>query len=231
MICYYVLDIESTGLSVDYHEINQISVLRVSDGEQYTTRVKVKNPRSYNAQALQIQGITPDDLKKGISIEETIEAINMFLNEDGKSKAHRCIVAHNAAFDRKFVHRAWDNADQEFPADLWMCTQSFAKRYIKKNANGDKIAKAQMNAGVDIKTDKRTGKLRPKFGLNNFMEGVGLTVKDGAHSAEVDVQNTVVLYEWLMNSGTEHVSLISRIPHKETKTEDLDIGDVGVMDW
>jgi len=232
MILYYILDIEATGLSVDYHEINEISVLRVADGEQFSTRVKVKKPGTYNPQALQVQGITPADLRRGIPIEETIESIDMFLAEDGKSKAHRCIVAHNAPFDRKFVHRAWDGVNKEFQADLWMCTQSFAKRYIKKHANGHKIAQAQVSAGVDgIRTDKKTGKLKPKFGLNNFMMGVGLQPKSGAHSADVDVQNTVVLYNWLMNSGTEHVSLINRIPHKEPKAEDLDIGDVGTMDW
>jgi DNA polymerase III epsilon subunit-like protein len=223
MILYYILDTEVTGLSVDVHEINQLSVMRVSDEEQLSLQIKVKRPHVYNAQSLEIQGITPQDLREGIPIEEAVDMVDMFLAEDGKTKAHRCIIAHNAPFDRKFVHRAWDNLNKEFPADLWMCTQSFTKRYVKKHG-GDKIAKIQKDAGIDIKADKY-GKLKPKFGLNNFMVGVGLTPKGGAHQASIDVQNTLSLYHWLMKSNTEHVSLISRIPHKEAKTSDLDLDD------
>lgn len=223
-INYYILDTETTGLSVDYHEINQISVLRVSDSVQFSTSIKVKKPNFYNAGALEVQGIRPSDLRKGIPIEEAVESIDMLLAEDGKTKAHRCIVAHNAPFDRKFVHRAWDNVGKEFPADLWLCTQSFAKRYVKKHG-GMKVAQAQVSGGVDgIKKDK-AGNLKPKFGLDNFMIGVGLNPTAGAHRAEIDVQNTQVLYNWLMNSNTEHVSLIKRVPHKEISVNDLDIDD------
>jgi DNA polymerase III epsilon subunit-like protein len=223
-IIYYILDTETTGLAVDVHEINQISVMRVSDAEQVSLQIAVAHPNIYNAQALEIQGITPKDLREGVSIQEAVESINLFMAEDGKTKAHRCIVAHNAPFDRKFVHRAWEKLDLEFPADLWMCTQSFGKRYVKK-FGGDKIAKAQYDAGIDVKPDK-AGKLKPKFGLNNFMVGIGLTPKIGAHSADIDVKNTLTLYHWLMNSKTEHISLIERIPHREPpKTQDLDVDD------
>jgi hypothetical protein len=60
------------------------------------------------------------------------------------------------------------------------------------------------------------------------MVGVGLVPKLGAHSAEVDVQNTIELYNWLMNSHTEHVSLIGRVPHKEAVVGDdsPDIDDI-----
>lgn len=224
-ICYYIADTETTGLSVDAHEINQISVMRVIDREQLSLQIKVKHPHVYSIQALEVQGITPDDLKIGIPIEEAIEAVNMFLAEDGQTPAHRCIIAHNAPFDRKFIHRAWDRAGKELPADLWLCTQSFSKRHVAKHRNGEKIAEAQVKGGIDIKRDKY-GSLKPKFGLNNFMIGVGLTPKIGAHSAEVDVQNTVELYNWLMNSNTEHVSLINRAPQKDAPAADLDIDDI-----
>jgi DNA polymerase III epsilon subunit-like protein len=226
MINYYILDTETTGLSVDVHEINQISILRLIDKEQITFQIKVKKPHVYSPQALEVQGITPEDLKKGIPIEEALEAIEVFLNEDGQKPAGRCIIAHNAPFDRKFVHRACDRAGKEFPADLWICTQSFAKRYVKKHNNSDKVAMAQMEGGVDGIKAAKTGGLKPKFGLNNFMVGVGLTPKVGAHSAEVDVQNTDVLYSWLMNSNTEYVSLIVRAPQKDGAAADVDIDDI-----
>lgn len=219
----YIIDTETTGLSIDVHEINQISVLRVEDREQLDIQIKVKKPHVYNPQALEIQGISPADLRQGDTIEDAVAMVNTFLSEDGKTKAHRCMIAHNAPFDRKFVHRAWDIVDKEFPADLWMCTQSFGKRYVKKHG-GEKIAQAQLAAGIDIRKDKK-GKFKPKFGLNNFMVGVGLRPIEGAHQASIDAKNTVDLYNWLIKSNTEHVSLISRIPHKEIKHNDLDIDD------
>jgi len=225
VINYYVLDTETTGLA-ECHEINQISVLRVADEKQLSIQIKVKHPNIYSTQALEIQGIYPEDLKKGICLEEAAEKVDSFLKEDGQTKAHRCIIAHNAPFDRKFVHKEWDRVNKEFQGDLWLCTQSFAKRYVQKHSNSEKIAKAQVDGGTDgIKMDKY-GSLKPKFGLNNFMIGVGLQPKIGAHSAEVDVQNTLVLYNWLMKSNTEYVSLIGRIPHKEVSSDSLDIDDM-----
>jgi DNA polymerase III epsilon subunit-like protein len=224
-IVYYILDTETCGLNLDYHEINQISVMRVSDEKQYSTNIRVKNPNKFDFRSLEVQGISPADLKTGIPVEEAINNVERFFNEDGQSPAHRCIVAHNAPFDRKFVHRAWERANKEFPADLWICTQSFSKRYVKKHACEQKIAKAQMDGGVDdIKADK-LGRLKPKFGLNNMLVGLGISPIGGAHRAEIDVQNTLILFNWLIESKTEHVSLIQRIPHKESNNLDLDMED------
>jgi DNA polymerase III epsilon subunit-like protein len=220
---FYILDVESTGLSVDIHEINQISIMRVADKEQKTFRVKVKRPGCYNQQALEIQGITPKDLRKGEPIEYVIKQIEDFMNVDGKTPAHRVIVAHNAVFDRKFVHRAWKNEGKEFPADLWICTIAFAKRYTKKHNALNKVGEVQKQNGIEVGKDKN-GTLKPKYGLNNFLTGIGLEIKTGAHNAEVDVINTCELFNWLMKSNTEYVSLILRVPQVEKPVE-LDVDD------
>lgn len=225
---YYITDIESLGLSVQIHDINQISVLRISDNKQITHNIKVKHPNVYSKEALEVQGITPADLKKGLPLEDVVDSVDSFFSEDGqKNNEGRCMIAYNAPFDRKFIHAAWDSVGKVFGPNLWFCSMAFAKRYVAKHG-GEKIAQAQIDALIDgIKTDKKSGKLKPKFGLNNFMTGVGLPIKTGAHNAEVDVQNTLELYKWLIASGTEYVSLIERIPHKEIKvsSQDLDVDD------
>lgn len=222
---FYIADIETTGLSVDKHEINQISILRVSTKKQLTINIRVKNPQIYDKRALDIQGIEPEDLKHGVYIADAVNQINDFIKEDGNKKAGRCFIAHNASFDRKFIIRAYDELDQVFPADLWLCSQSFSKRYVKKHAVEVKIAQAQKDSGEDIKTDK-SGRLKPKFGLTNMLIGLKLPQKLGAHQAAIDVQNTDTLFEFLINSGTEYLSLIENLPHKEEKIEiDLDIDD------
>jgi DNA polymerase III epsilon subunit-like protein len=222
---YYIADTETTGLSVDKHEINQISILRVSDEKQVTYQIKVRNPSCYDFRALDIQGINPKELYNGILLEEATTLVDDFFKEDGKTKAHRCVICHNAPFDRKFLYRAWDNVDKEFLADIWLDTQALAKRYVAKSYNAVKIAEAQVKGGVDgIKTDKY-GALKPKFGLGNLIIGFGIIPDKGAHQAEVDVKNLYKLYKWLSATNTEHLSLLERLPHKETKTVDLDICD------
>jgi hypothetical protein len=90
---------------------------------------------------------------------------------------------------------------------LWICTKQLAQRYVKKYG-GEKIAQAQSSP-------------KPKFGLNNFLQGVGITPKLGAHRADTDTINTLELFNWLLNSQTEYVSLIERIPHKKENVKDL----------
>jgi DNA polymerase III epsilon subunit-like protein len=197
---YYIIDTETTGLKCEWHQINQFSVIRLSTGKQLSVDIKVDNPERASPQALEIQGKIVDDLDVGIPLKEAIDIIDAFFEEDGKTRAHRCIYAHNAPFDRKFCHAAWKSCDKEFPADLWLCTKQYAQLAVKKHGLAEKIAAAQ-------------GEPKVKFGLNNFLIGIGITPKIGAHSAEIDAINTVDLVNWLVNSKTEYVALIKREPH------------------
>ena len=212
MIKYYVLDVETNGLKAGWHEINQISVINAENKKQLSVDIAIEHPERSNQQALDIQGITIADLRKGIKNTEAVKKINEFIRADGLNNASRCIIGHNVAFDRKFCHQLWEDLGDGFPADLWICTRSLGQAYAKK-FGGQKLALAQHIV------PNAKGVLKPKFGLNILMEGLGMTPKFGAHSATVDTQNTLDLYNFLMNSGMEYVSHIKRIPHKEEKKE------------
>ena len=62
--------------------------------------------------------------KKAILKAEVVQRCEKFFSEDGATPAHRCIVAHNAPFDRKFLHALWGQVGKEFPANLWLDTTS-----------------------------------------------------------------------------------------------------------
>ena len=212
MIIYYVLDTETTGLKAGYHEVNQISVLRLDTDEQITVDIGVQYPERASYQALQVQGKSMLEISSGITKGDAIQKINDFLKKDGHTPAHRCIVGHNVQFDRKFCHQTWDDVGETFLADMWLCTKTFAQRYTKTTASAQKIALAQ-------------NKPKAKFGLTIFMEGVGLKPKEGAHTADVDVLNTATLLKFLWESKMDYVSLIKRLPHKEeekSRTEYVD---------
>jgi DNA polymerase III epsilon subunit-like protein len=211
MIYYYILDTETTGLKAGFHEINEISVLRVSDKKQVNGSIAVDFPNRANYQALQIQGKTFNDLKNGEDKYVVLKRIHDFIEEDGSSPEHRCIVAHNYSFDQRFCHMEWESQGMVFPAHLWLCTKAFSKKFIKTKNMENRIAQAQ-------------GEQKVKYGLNRLMEGFGLPIKDGAHSASVDTYNTSVLFDHLHNGSIEHVSSMKRKPHKEDKKE-LDMDD------
>ena len=50
------LDTETTGLMANYHEIFEISIIRVSDKVQLSRKIKVKNPKNASLEVLQITG-------------------------------------------------------------------------------------------------------------------------------------------------------------------------------
>lgn len=222
MIRFFILDTETTGLKVGFHEINQISVLRASERtkiigqapqnffeplpneDQLSLNIAVKYPERASYEALNIQGITNANLKTGISGKDAVNKVNEFITSDGLTPEHRCIVGHNVPFDRKFVFRLWEENGLVFPAYLWLCTQSMAKAFVKNSNMKEKIAETQ---GFD----------KVKFGLNHFLNGVGLMPKTGAHSAEVDVQNTTTLMNWLIHEGVDYVPMIKRQPQIEEK--------------
>ena len=66
MILYYVLDTETTGLKSGYHEVNQISIIRLDDDEQITIDIAVDHPERAAYQALQVQGKTLKEVKENL---------------------------------------------------------------------------------------------------------------------------------------------------------------------
>lgn len=204
MIHYYVIDIETTGLKPGFHEICQISIVRCTDRKQLGKFVRCEHPWRANPQSLAITGRTKEDLKQGISKEDVVDICNKFLLEDGQTPEARCMIAHNAAFDRPRVHLLWSEMKQSFPASLWLCSQKCAREYITKHLG---IAKSSMK-------------------LHNAMETCGIKPRTGAHNAISDTQNTYILMEHLKKQGLDVLPFIKRVPHgelvKESNADDED---------
>ena len=213
MIYYYIVDTETTGMKTGYHEINQISVLRMTDGTQVSAKIAVDFPNRANPVSLDIQGITKEDLLVGENKKDALNKIHDFINEDGSSAEHRCMVAHNASFDKRFCHIEWEGAGLVFPAHLWLCTKTLSRKFIKARSLEARVASAQ-------------GEPKVRYGLEPLLKGLGLPIKTGAHDAEVDTVNCKTLFDEC-KQGTEYVSCIKREPHKEEKKpkDELDVSD------
>src|SRR5258708_14485355 len=106
---YYVCDVETNGLKINYHEINEISIIRCHDRVQLTEFIKCESPERSSFDALAITKKTLADLEKGVSKEEAVEKIDKFLGADGLTPAHRCFIGHNVNFDRKVIHSLYSS--------------------------------------------------------------------------------------------------------------------------
>jgi len=142
MIHYYLLDTETTGLQTNYHEIVQISVIRFTDKFQATVNIKPLFINRVTPEILKLLNKSKADLLQGQSRTEAVEYINSIIEDDGASPKDRCIIAHNASFDKRFCHSLWDYEGKKFPADMWLCSMAFTKLYAK-TIGLEKYAKQQ----------------------------------------------------------------------------------------
>ena len=174
-IHYYVIDTETTGLKSNYHEMTEIGIIRCSDRVQLWRQIKCFYPERASLDALEITKKSLHDLENGMDPTKVVEECDKFFNEDGVSPSHRCIVAHNATFDRKFLHAFWQKQEKIFPANLWLDTISLTREYAKK-----------------------VGILKPKVNLQAACDIVGIKKLSGAHNAKVDARNTFLLHKNLI---------------------------------
>src|SRR5690242_6783461 len=128
---FFVLDVETTGVNTSLHEVIEVSIIRASNRVQLTEFIRAETPETASIDALQIQNKTFDDLVNGKSKEEVIEKLDRFFAEDGLTPAHRCIIAHNFSFDKRFMHALYEKVGKNFPANLWGCSMALSRHYAK----------------------------------------------------------------------------------------------------
>ena len=148
------------------------------------------------------------DLERGYDREVVVAECEKFFAEDGLTPAHRCIVAHNAPFDRRFLHALWGAVGKEFPAHLWLDTVSLTKEYLKQVDNST----------LNI-TKTATGKVSTQ--LHACCDIVGIKKISEAHNAKVDSRNTYLLHRNLMEEKKiDHLPLIKTFIHEISTTSD-----------
>lgn len=198
-LLYYVIDTETTGLKAGYNEMTEIGIIRYTDRVQLWRKIKCEYPERANFDALDITKKTMADLEKGYANSQVVEECERFFAEDGATPAHRCIVAHNATFDRRFLHALWAQNGKAFPANLWLDSIALTKEYAKK-------------AGLIVKAAK--GEKKQSFALHPACDLVGIKKISEAHNAKVDSRNTYLLYRNLLEEKqVDHLPFIKTEVH------------------
>ena len=173
---YYVIDLETNGLKVNYHTATEIGIIRATDRVQLWRNIKCETPERSSFDALKITNKTLADLDKGFAAEEVVKECNKFFAEDGLTPAHRCIVGHNIfSFDKRFLHALWEQVGEEFPAHLWLDTIPMIKSYAKQ-----------------------IGLVKPKVNLHAACDIAGVKKLSESHNAKVDSRNSYLLWKNLI---------------------------------
>jgi DNA polymerase III epsilon subunit-like protein len=219
-ILYYILDTETTGLKASWHEITELSVIRATDRVQLTRMIKCDFPARANLDALEVTNKTFADLSNGMNRAEIVAECDNFFKEDGLTPAHRCIVGHNVAFDRRFLFALWESVGKEFQATLWLDTIALTQEFIK-------IADP---ATLNIKKTA-TGKVSKK--LQDACDALGIKKLSAAHASKVDARNTYLLWKKLTEEqNIDHLPFHKTFIHNTKKDtglaniDDLDMSDV-----
>lgn len=202
---YYIIDVETTGLKVAYHEVTQISIIRCSDRFQLNRFIRAEYPQRVDPRALEATGRKRADILIGVGRSQAVEACEAFINEDGQTPEHRCFIGHNVSFDRRFVYELWSSQKKDFPAVCWLDTMACVKLFMTKVLGLEK----------------------PKKGLHDALQNCGLKPRSGAHNAISDTQNTYILHNHLVKQGFDFLPHIKRLPQVsspavETESDEQD---------
>jgi DNA polymerase III epsilon subunit-like protein len=178
----YVVDTETTGTDFTKHSPVEISIIRMSTGEQRTWHIKPINMDTIEPAALKVNHLSMDDLK-GLTKEgrekymEPLKAlveIENWVSEDNKPTMNRLIVAHNAQFDMNMMKWLWAKCDSAE-------TYPFSDRY---SLDTMVIAFFLDFAKDNIQDGYSLNALTKRFGIKNTK----------AHSADADTLATKELF-------------------------------------
>ncbi len=188
-IQFYVADTETNGLSLQMHEICQLSIIRGIDRMQFTRHIRIDKPENSSYDALRVIGKTMNDLRSGMEKADVIREVEFFLSEDNSLSTHRCLVGHNIAFDRKFLCALWEKFGKKFPFDLYLDTIHMFKARCKKE-----------------------GIIKPKANLTAACEQTGIRKLGDAHNARTDTRHTYLLWQELAKTE-DFMDHVKCLPH------------------
>lgn len=122
---YAVVDVETTGLALDYCRMTEIAVVVVrGTGEVLDEYSALINPQSSIPMAVvNLTGITDDMVRHAPTAASVLpEALRLL---EG-----RIVVAHSAAFDRRFIAGEVERWGLDAPDFTWLCTKRLARRLL-----------------------------------------------------------------------------------------------------
>jgi DNA polymerase III epsilon subunit-like protein len=179
---FYVTDVETTGLDSHTHDVIELSVLRLSTGEQKTWTLKPTNVETIDPGALRVNGHKMENLKWETregretyrNASEVLVEVENWLAEDGVPATHRALLGQNISFDKDFLEQLWIKCDSKdsFP---------FGRRYLDTMV-------------IEIFMDYCQNGVQEGYSLGNLVKKYGVK-NEKAHTAAADVMATKLVFD------------------------------------
>jgi len=166
------VDVETTGLEADYHEIIEVAATRVDPRtlavkDELEAKVRPEHPERAEPEALRKNGYTPELWADASTLGEVLDRLTPVLNGG-------MLAGHNVAFDRGFLEASYRRAERSYPDLDYHLMDTVA------------LAWPLVAAGL-IEAPK----------LRLVCEHLGIS-NEGEHSAGTDVRRTIEVYRSLM---------------------------------
>ncbi len=177
----FVCDTETTGLDPDNNDVIEVSILRLSTGEQRTWCLKPQKPENIEEKALKVNGVNIDDLlwktasgkEKYRDVNSVLPEIENWVADSGIELFNRLICGHNIAFDIAMLKSLWKRSGNED-------TYPFCYHSVDTKS-------------LAIFMDFALGKKSEKYSLAGCVKTYNIPKKK-FHGAEADVQMTKDLF-------------------------------------
>lgn len=182
----YIADVETTGLDAYDNDVIELSLLRLSDGEQKTWCMKPFNFNNIEAAALKINGHKLEDIthqtKYGKDtyldpIKVIVDIENWVLNDD-VSTNNRVLCGQNIGFDKNMLEQLWKKCNSKD-------TMPFGRRVLD-------------TMQIAFVIDYIENNMAESYSLSNLIKKYGIK-NDKAHSAAADTKATKELFEAQIN--------------------------------
>ena len=120
---FVIIDFETSGLSIDDGDrAIEVAALKIIDNEIVDEFESLMNPNfQISARITEINGISNEMLEDAPENEEVVNDLYDFIGDA------KYLVAHNAIFDKKFLHAELEYAGINKKYDF-LCSMKFAKR-------------------------------------------------------------------------------------------------------
>lgn len=146
-IRFAVVDIETSGLSVQHHRVLQVGVVTVdAEGTVLDRWSSLVRPRSrwwFRLGPRRIHGIDRRSLRRAPAAAEVLDQLVQRL--DGA-----VFVAHNAAFDLPFLQRFAARGGRALPVEASLCTLLLSRRLDPDRRDSHRLGDLCQRYGVEL---------------------------------------------------------------------------------
>lgn len=182
-----VLDTETTGLDSDIHEIIQIATISYvvsAEGDRYVTRKyekKINPERLHTAseKALEVNGFTLEEWKGSPNAIDVLPEIKDIIEKSD------ILIGQNLIFDLNFINEVCHRNDIEPPT---------FPPYIDTKSIADRLVRAHW---------------LQRSGMDYLVEHYKVQVEGRAHTALVDCERTMLVFDELMRDVNEEYELFT----------------------